>query len=151
MGGLLVIETAKPIIVMHFPVQVDAGDVQGMMAAFDRAHRRGARHAIVLDATHTKRLPRAEDRQVLDAWLQDEERKKKERELTVGTAVVVPSSLVRAFVAAMNFVRKPLAPRYQTASFADGVEWCCARLVDAGVPLSPEAERLRAGVARDGT
>jgi hypothetical protein len=105
----------------------------------------------VLPATHTRGLPRADERLALAEWLADAERKQKERELTVGTAVVVPSGLVRAFVAAMNFVRKPLAPRHQTASFADGVEWCCERLVEAGVPLSPEAERLRAAVAQVGT
>ena len=53
------------------------------------------------------------------------------------------SGLVRAFVAAIYFVRKPVAPQHWTTDHGDAIEWACSRLAEAGVPLNPEIERLR--------
>jgi hypothetical protein len=146
-----VFEIARPLIVLRFPAIIDAESVTGLMGAFDRALHRGERFATVLDATETVRLPRASERQQLVDWMRDEARVKIERQLSVAAAIVVPSGLVRAFVAAMYFVRKPTAPQQWTATLAEGVEWACARLLEAGVALTPEIERLRGDVAARGS
>ncbi len=147
MFTLHVTEFTRPLLIMRFPRVVDAQVIRAMMDAFDRAHRRGARFATVLDASETRRLPDAKERQMLAEWLQDATRMQRERELDVGAAVVVPSSVVRAFVAAIYFVRKPAAPQRWTTDPAEAIEWACARLVEAGVSLNPEIDRLRTEAA----
>jgi hypothetical protein len=153
--NLQVIEYTRPLIVMRFPAVVDAHVLRAMMDAFDRAHRRGARFATVLDATDTRRLPGPKERQLLADWLGDAGRKERERELDVGSAVVVPSGVVRAFVAAVYFVRTPASPQHWTACIGDAIEWSCARLLEAGIALNPEIERLleeaRGATHRSGT
>jgi hypothetical protein len=145
---LHVTEFTRPLLIMRFPRVVDAQVIRAMMDAFDRAHRRGARFATVLDASETRRLPDAKERQMLAEWLGDERRRQRERDLDVGAAVVVPSSVVRAFVAAIYFVRKPVAPQHWTADPGEAIEWACARLLEAGVALNPEIDRLRSEAAR---
>jgi hypothetical protein len=145
--GLHVIESTHPLILMRFPPVVDGEVVSALMATFDRALARGLRFAAVLDATDTKRLPSADARRALVDWMLDEARVARERALSVAAATVVPSGLVRAFVAALYFVRKPTAPQHWTPTLREGVEWTCARLVEAGIALTPEIERLRAEVA----
>lgn len=132
---------------MRFPAVIDGAVVKGMMSSFDHAHQQGGKFSVVMDATETRRLPGARERELLAKWLQDEKRQQREREINVGAAVVVSSGLVRAFVAAIYFVRKPVTPQHWAATLEEGVEWACARLVDAGVPLTPEVERLRDDLA----
>jgi hypothetical protein len=138
-----IVENTLPLIVMRMPAIVDAEAIQAMMDGFDRAHRRGERFAAVLDATDVKRLPDSGTRRRLVEWMLDDEHVRCERALTVAVATVVPSSLVRAFVAAVYFVHPPCAPQQWSPSYAEGIEWTCARLVEAGIPLTPEIERMR--------
>jgi hypothetical protein len=141
--NLQVTEYTRPLLIMRFPAVVDAHVLRAMMDAFDRAHRRGARFVTVLDATDTRRLPGPKERELLAEWLGDEERQKRERQLDVGSALVVRSGVVRAFVAALYFVRRPAAPHYWTASIEDAIEWSCTRLVEAGIALTQEIEGVR--------
>ncbi len=143
MFTLHVTEFTRPLILMRFPQVVDGQVVRAMMDAFDRAHRRGTRFVTVLDATQTRRLPGAKERQELSEWLRDPLRLRREKELDLGSAVVVPSGIVRAFVAAIYFVRKPEAPQHWTSGLHDAIEWSCARLVRAGLHLTPEIEQVR--------
>ena len=103
----------------------------------------------MLDASETCRLPGPEEREALAEWLRDEARMQRERELDVGAAVVVRSGIVRAFVAAVYFVRKPAAPQRWTASWGEAIEWACGRLMEAGVALNEDIERLRTEAARE--
>ena len=148
MFTLHVTEFTRPLLIMRFPCVVDAEALHAMMDAFDRAHRRGARFATVLDASETRRLPASKERQMLAEWLGDATRQQRERELDLGAAIVVPSPVVRAFVAAVYFVRKPVAPQHWTSDPADAIEWACGRLVEAGVPWNPEIDRLRRDATR---
>jgi hypothetical protein len=143
-------EQIGPLLVLRFPEVVDAEAIDAMMATFDRAHRRGQRFASVLDATETRRLPGPREREALAAWLAEPMRRQLEREQNIGSALVNPSGIVRAFVAAIYFVRKPASPQHWVATLQEGVEWACARLVEAGVPLPPEVERVRADAATYG-
>jgi hypothetical protein len=143
----LQVTTVGPLLLMRFPAIVDSSVIGDMLAAFERAHTRGERFATVLDATETRRLPGAKDRERLAEWLHDESRQRLERQLNLGAAVVVTSGLVRAFIAAIYFVRKPQTPQHWAASLKEGLEWTCARLVHAGVALTPEVERMLVEVA----
>jgi hypothetical protein len=140
-----VIET-WPLIVLRFPRVVDGVAVSGLIGAFERALERGSRFASVLDGTEIARLPGPAERQRLVAWMGDEAHQERERRLSVAAAVVVPSGLVRAFVAAIYFVRKPLAPQKWTETLREGVDWACGQLEEGGVALTPEIEAFRAGI-----
>jgi hypothetical protein len=144
---LHVTEYTRPLLIMRFPRVVDAQVLGAMMDAFDRAHRRGTPFATVLDASDTHRLPGPKEREILAEWLRDPMRAERERELNLGAAIVVRSGLVRAFVAALYFVRKPASAQHWTADPGDAIEWACARLVEAGIALNPEIERLRRDAA----
>jgi hypothetical protein len=145
---LRVIENTHPLIVMRFPATIDAPTVAGLIRAFDRVLGRGERFGTVLDASAIRKLPGADERHALAEWLRDSKRLARERELSVAAAIIVPSAFVRAFVATMYFIRKPTAPQHLTATFGEGVEWVCRRLVEASVALSPDAEALRANAWR---
>jgi hypothetical protein len=135
---------------LRFPEVVDGPAIDAMMATFDRAHRRGGRFASVLDATDVRRLPGPPERQALADWLANPERQRLEREQSIGSALVTQSGFLRAFVAAIYFVRKPTSPQHWVATLSEGVEWACARLVEAGVALPPEVELARASAAAYG-
>jgi hypothetical protein len=145
-----VIETTWPLLVVRFPRVVDAAAVSDMIGAFERALARGSRFASVLDGSQIERLPRAKERETLVAWMGDEAHQEKERALSVAAAVVATSGLLRAFVAAIYFVRKPHAPQKWTETALEGVDWACAQLVAAGVPLTPEIEKFRADLGHPG-
>jgi hypothetical protein len=144
MSARLQVVESWPLIFVRFPRVVDADAVGGMMGVFDRALERGSPFASVLDGSDIARLPGPEVRETLTSWMADEERRTKEKNLAVASAVVVPSGLVRAFVAAIYFVRKPHAPQKWTETLPEGLDWACARLVEAGIALTPEIEKLRA-------
>src|SRR5580700_10614492 len=112
-AGLQVVES-WPLIFVRFPRIVDAASISGMMSVFDRALERAAPFASVLDGSAIARLPGPEVREALTSWMANEARQVKEKRFAVASAVVVPSGLVRAFVAAIYFVRKPHAPQKWT-------------------------------------
>jgi hypothetical protein len=51
---------------------------------------------------------------------------------------------MRAFVSAINWVRRPSTPQIWTATQEEAIDWCCQRLVEAGVVLSSATSTLRA-------
>jgi hypothetical protein len=138
-----IVEATWPLILLRFPRVVDGESVSGLIDAFDRALERESRFVSVLDGTEIARLPGPEERQRLVSWMSDESRQERERKLSVAAAVVVPSGLVRAFVAAIYFVRKPIAPQKWTETVSEGVDWACAQLHGAGIALTPEIDKLR--------
>src|SRR5262249_8654302 len=100
--------------------------------------------AVILDTTPVVKFPDAKTRQILTDWVADPMRAERERAFTVATAVVIPSSPLRALTAAINLMRRPVSPQQWTATVAEAAEWARRRLAEACVQLPPAAEGLYA-------
>lgn len=141
--GLVVVEDQGwPLLVLRIPPALSVEAVRSFIDAIEAAYARNQRFAVVIDTTAVSKFPGAPARQILSDWVGDPRRSELEQALTVGTALVIASSPLRALTAAVNLVRRNVTPQQWTATVAEGVEWAWKRLVDERVPLTPGAEAL---------
>jgi hypothetical protein len=138
------IDSAWPLLVVHLPAVMSMTAVQSIVDGYEVMLQRNQRFASVVDCSAVTKFPGAPERKVLTDWLGNEVRAEKERRLTVATAVVLTSGPMRAVVSAINWVRRPATPQIWTATRQEAVDWCRARLVEAGVPLTGATSTLRA-------
>jgi hypothetical protein len=139
------VESTWPLVVVRLPQLMNSIKViQLLTANFERVHARKERFAVMIDCSAVVKFPGAIERKMLTDWMADERRQKVERELTVGAAIVLTSGPMRAFVSAMNWIRRPITPQVWKATPAEALEWCCERMIDAGMQLTPAIEALRA-------
>lgn len=140
----MVHERGWPLLLMQIPSSLSVGTVQSFVSAIEHAYTRNERFAVVIDTTAVSKFPGAPARQILSDWVGNARRGERERELTVGTALVIASGPLRAFTAAVNLVRRQTTPQHWTATVSEAVEWARKRLVEANVPLTPGSEALYA-------
>jgi hypothetical protein len=50
---------------------------------------------------------------------------------------------MRALMSAINWVHRPSAPQKWVATLGEAVEWCCERLVEESLPITPAIAALR--------
>jgi len=67
-----------------------------------------------------------------------------EKTYNLGNGVVIVSAAARAVLTAINWVRPPAVTQHLVATFPEALEWCCGRLVAAGIGLTPAIHALRA-------
>jgi hypothetical protein len=137
-------DSAWPVLVVHMPAVMNMIAIKSVIDGFEDVLRRDQRFALVIDGSGIEKVPGTLERKVLTDWLTDEARVEKERRLTVASAVVVTSGPLRALLAALNWIRRPAAPQIAVATQDEAIEWCCARLTEAGIRLTPAASTLRA-------
>ena len=107
--------------------------------------------AAVIDTTPLTRLPDAVERKRIAEWMQH--RVAAEALYNRGNGLVVGSVASRAAITAINWLRKPVNPQAVFATRVEAADWCCARLVESGIALTPAirercaAERLKAARA----
>lgn len=134
-----------PLVVVRLPTMMNnVKVVQTLIGHFDRAHSRNERFTVVADCSAVVKFPGRFERKMLTDWLAEEQRQKSVREHNLGTAIVLTSGPMRAFMSALNWVRRPSTPQVWKATTAEGVDWCCECLARARVPLTPAIEALRA-------
>ncbi len=143
-GPARFVHGAWPVLVVHMPPVVNMVAIKSIIDGYEDVLRRNERFANVVDGSAIEKFPGSVERKMLTDWLTDEARVEKERRLTVATAVVVTSGPMRALLSAINWIGRPVAPQIAVATQAEAVEWCCARLTEAGVALTPAASTLRA-------
>jgi hypothetical protein len=150
--GLVVIEDhGWPLLLLRIPAALSVEAVRSFVDAIEGAYARNERFAVVIDTTAVSKFPGAPARQILSHWVSDPQRAEREHALTVGTALVIASSPLRALTAAVNLVRRKATPQQWTATLVEAFEWARRRLVDERVPLTPGAEALYAEITRPRT
>jgi hypothetical protein len=137
-------DSAWPLLLVFMPPAMNMAAIKSIVDGYEGVLKRDQRFAHVVDCSAITKFPGAPERKALIDWLGDDARLERERRLTVATGVVLTSGPMRAFVSALNWVRRPATPQIWTATQDEAIVWCRQRLVEAGVPLSPAASTLRA-------
>ncbi len=133
--------SAWPLVVMRMPAALDLATIDGFVLGIDEVLARKKKFSAIVDTTALKRFPNAVERQRLVEQLN--KRTFAERAYNVGNGVVIVSTAARAVLTAINWLRPPLTTQHLVGTFPEAVEWCCGRLVAAGVGLSPALQALR--------
>jgi hypothetical protein len=137
-----------PLLFLRIPAALSVEAVRSFIDAIEGAYARNERFAVIIDTTAVTKFPAAPARQILSDWVADPRRAEQERAFTVGTALVIASSPLRALTAAVNVIRRNGTPQQWTATAAEAVEWARNRLLDERVPLTRGAEALHAEITR---
>ena len=135
-------ETAFPLIFVEMSQVLDGPAIESMFRAFDRVLTRNAPFAAVIDTTPLERFPEAVARKQIADWMA--KRVAAEALYNRGNALVIGSVAARAAISAINWLRRPVNPQEVFASRWEAIDWCCARLADAGVPVTPAIRERRA-------
>jgi hypothetical protein len=128
-------ETAFPLIIVEMSAVLDGPAMESMFRAFDRVLSRNARFAAVIDTTPLTRFPDALERKRIAEWMT--KRIAAEALYNLGNGLVIDSVPARAAITAINWLRRPVNPQAVFSSRWEAVDWCCERLLDAGIDLSP--------------
>ena len=138
-------DSAWPLVIIQMPALMNSLMVaRSIIDGFEGLYRRDARFACILNGSAVVKFPGTVERKALLDWVGNESRVATERRLSVATGLVLTSGPMRAFVSALNWVTRPASPQKVTATQEEAVEWCCERLQEAGIPLSPAIGALRA-------
>jgi hypothetical protein len=139
------LDATWPLLVVRLPpVFKGVLVMKQVMTGFEVVHARGAQFAVMVDCSAIVKFPGPGETKMLTDWMADERRVARERALTLGSAVVLTSGPMRAFVSAINWIRRPATPQIWVGTTREAVEWCCDRLVAGGMSLTPAIEALRA-------
>jgi hypothetical protein len=137
------LDSTWPLVVVVLPPVMGMTAIRSLVDGYEMLLRRDQRFAHVVDCAAVSKFPGVAERKVLTDWLGDDARVERERRLTVATAVVLTSGPMRAFVSAINWVRRPSTPQKWWATQPEAVEWCCELLVGEGVALPASVGALR--------
>jgi hypothetical protein len=138
-------DSAWPLLIIQMPVLMNnVTAIRSIIDGFTDVYRRNERFASILNGAAVAKFPGALERKTLLDWVGDKSRIETERRLSVGTGLVLTSGPMRAFVSALNWVNRPVTPQKVTATQEEAVEWCCDRLEEAGIVLTPALAALRA-------
>jgi hypothetical protein len=138
-------DSAWPLLVVQLPPLLNNMTAIGsIIDGFDRAYRRSAPFASVTDASLVARFPGTLERKALLDWVGSEARIETARGLSIATGLVLPSGPMRAFMSAINWVRRPTTPQRVTSSLEEAIEWCGERLQEAGLTSPAAFAALRA-------
>jgi hypothetical protein len=141
------LDSAWPLLVVEMPRVVNVAAIRSVIDGYERLLARNERFAHVVDGSAIAKFPGTVERKMLADWLTDAARIEKEHRLTVGTGIVVTSGPMRALMSALNWIRRPTTPQTLTATRSEAIDWCCARLAEAGIALTPAIGALRARAA----
>jgi hypothetical protein len=137
-------DSTWPLLLVRMPPIMNVTAIASIIQGFERVLARKERFALVADCSPIVKFPAALERRMLTDWLGQEARIEKEKLYTVATGVVLTSGAMRAFVSALYWVRRPPTPQVFKATQGEAVEWCCDRIVEAGLPFTPALAALRA-------
>jgi hypothetical protein len=138
------IDTTWPLIFVRLPAMMnDPRVVERFTRQLDRAYARREHFVATIDCSAVAKFPGAVERKMLTDWLSDERRIKSERETSLGSALVLTSGPMRAVVSAMYWIKRPITPQVWKATAGEAIDWCCERLREGGVAVTPAIEALR--------
>jgi len=136
-------ETAFPLIFVEMSRVLDGPALDSMFRAFDRVLTRKAPFATVIDTTPLTRFPDPVERKRIAEWMQH--RVAAEALYNRGNALVIDSVAARAAITAINWLRRPVNAQDVFGSRWEAVDWCCARLAEAGIEITRAIRERRIG------
>jgi hypothetical protein len=129
-------ESAWPVVVMRCPDIFSKDSVHDVVAGFEHMMSRDDYFALIIDTLPLKAIPDASWRKVITVWANHPHTQRKTGRYSVGTVMIMRSSVVRGAYTALSWVVKHTSPQYAAPDMADAVSWCCKQLERAGVPRS---------------
>lgn len=135
-------DAAWPLVVLRVPPVLDVPAIHSMFRGLDRVLERRARFALLVDTRAMTAAPTAVERKLLAQWMTD--RVAAEALYNMGNAVVIASPFARAALTAIQWLRRPVTAQCFVSSAVEGIDWCRARLVEKGVPVTSAIDDLRA-------
>jgi len=146
MSGLVRFDTSTwPLVVIRMPGRLDTAAIDSFLEGTDAVLGRKSKFSAVIDTTALSGFPNAIERHRLVDGMH--KRNFAEKAYNVGNGVVIVSAASRAVLTAVTWLRPPVTTQHLVGNVAAAVEWCCGRLIAAGVPLTPEIEALRSKAA----
>jgi hypothetical protein len=141
-GTLVEVSDATfPLVVMRVPVALEGPAIQSMFDGMDRVLKRESRFALIVDTRALKGFPNAVDRGKIAEWMKA--RNMAEARYNLGNAVVLSSTVARAMLTAIEWVRRPITAHTYTGSLLEAIDWCSEKLKGASIPLPPSVSALR--------
>lgn len=122
-----------PLLILTAGDGAEDADWLGVINAYRVATQFPRKHVLLVDARTMSEPPSATQRRILADWQAHSEN-------VIGvllcTAIVVPSTAVRAALTAVNWIATPRIPQYLAPSMGRAVEHCIEVLETEAVPLS---------------
>ncbi|MCO4746432.1 MAG: response regulator transcription factor [Proteobacteria bacterium] len=135
-------ESHWPLIVARFPGQtVGTEAFTAYLDALSEILARGETYAMLTDTTALKETITAQQRALVSEWI--EQQSEVISRQSVGTALVVRSSVIRGVLLSINWIRPPSNPQKVFTSYPDAVDWVLGQLVERGAMSSPVSARTR--------
>jgi len=134
-------DAAFPLIVAVSGADFGDDEQRAMEEGFEGYFARGERYALLWTQPKQGRMPGLRERSRIGAWLAHPRVRDFTKRLCVGAAAVVPSAIMRGALSAIMVVAKPPTPFSAVTTAEEGLDFCFARLGDAGLVL-PRSEAL---------
>jgi hypothetical protein len=132
---------AWPLVVMRIPPRFDLLAIDGFSRQYDEVLARKSKFVLLVDTTALTGFPNAVERQRIGQLMNA--RNFAEGAYALGYAVVMASATARSVYTAILWLRPPPVPQVIVGDFRAALDWCCTRLGEAGLSLTPRIEALR--------
>jgi len=136
------IDDCFPLIISIGPRIWQDSTIDDMAAGYERYFARGERYTLVSASPQGYVFGAKHRKQVAD-WSNSARVRQKSGELCLGSATLARDALSRGALTAILWLFKPASPHQAVATPEEGVDWCIAKLQDAGVALPRSAAGLR--------
>jgi hypothetical protein len=137
------VEDCFPLLVCIGPHQFDDAAMAEMRDGYERYFVRGERYALV-SCSPRGSVTGARERRLIADWANTPRVREKSRELCVGSATVVHNALARGALTAIMWVWKPSSPHHVASTAEEAIDWCLARVAEAGLVLPRSPSKVRA-------
>lgn len=142
-SDLWFMEETFPLIVCVAPKEWDEGQVEKMIAAWERYFARGERYALLSHAPRGGGLANAKLRRRIADWANEPRVRTISAELCVASSNVVRDPFSRAAARALLWFWKPPCPYQTSGAPSEALDWCLTRLRAARVSLGRTEDDLK--------
>lgn len=133
-----------PIVIsQHYGTEHSETTLQEAFDAWVAFMNRGL-HVLILDLTHGNAGATAAQRRRMAAWIAQNERLLKSRQLA--HVLVVNSAVVRGIITAVSWIRPPANPQHTAKNMNEAVDLAVLRLREAGIEVDPQVVRAARGM-----
>jgi hypothetical protein len=137
---------AWPLVIIRMGEKLGDPAIDCILGGMDQVVERKAKFSLLMDCRNIRSFPDAKNRTRLGLYMK--ERTFAEAAYNCGNALITSSAIVRGVMTAMHWVRPPVTKHGFFATFDESLLWCCVRLREARVELSPAILELRETSAR---
>ena len=126
-------DTSPPILLIVSPPVMDMAWVERQKHELGRVHARNERFAVISYSGFVKTMPGARERRALTEWINTPEQREVQKQLCVASSTQLDSAPKRAFLQALLWMWDPPYPHVVHATLEESLDWCTARLTEAGI------------------